>query len=153
MSDSNEPKGRAKGGLARAKKLSGERMSEIAKKAALARWQNPRGKNPSDLKVLVRPGVSNPRSPMQAELDLQIQKQVEIDGIGMGVLSDGTAFLNGRGLARLCGIDSSRISEMGADWQTENLPLTASVKAILVTRGVSLAPYLTLGSNFMIVFR
>ena len=67
--------------------------------------------------------VQNPRTPQQIELDLQIQKQVEIDGIGMGVLSDGTAFLNGRGLARLCGIDSSRISEMGGDWATETLPI------------------------------
>lgn len=37
----------------------------------------------------------------QGQLDLGIEKQVEIDGVGMGVLSDGTAFLSGRGLARL----------------------------------------------------
>jgi hypothetical protein len=36
----------------------------------------------------------------QDEMDLRIEKQVERDGIDMGVLSDGTAFLSGRGLAR-----------------------------------------------------
>lgn len=36
----------------------------------------------------------------QPELDLRIERQAEIEGIGMGVLHDGTAFLTGRGLAR-----------------------------------------------------
>ena len=45
--------------------------------------------------------------------ELFIDKQKEIDGIGMGVLSDGTAFLSGRGLARLCGISNPRIVELG----------------------------------------
>lgn len=38
MSDKKEPKGRAKGGKVRAENLSSERRSEIAKKAAVARW-------------------------------------------------------------------------------------------------------------------
>jgi P63C domain-containing protein len=37
--DDNPPQGRAKGGLARAERLSPERRSEIASKAALSRWQ------------------------------------------------------------------------------------------------------------------
>lgn len=43
---------------------------------------------------------SGPITHGQGTLDLQIQKQIEIDGIGMGVLNDGTPFLTGRGLAR-----------------------------------------------------
>ena len=75
--------------------------------------------------------------------ELQIEKQIEVDGVGMGVLSDGTAFLNGRGLARLCGIDSSRISEMSADWKTGNSALTKRVKEILNARGIALDhPYI-----------
>ena len=35
------------------------------------------------------------------QMNLAIDKQVEIDGIGMGVLSDGTPYLTTRGLARL----------------------------------------------------
>lgn len=87
----------------------------------------------------------NPRTPAQGELDLQIQKSVEIDGIGMGVLTDGTAFLTGRGLARLCGVDSSRISEIGTDWGTENpRPVTAKVRKILEDRGLPIPrhPYI-----------
>ena len=38
MIDDNEPKGRAKGGIERAKKLTPEQRSGIAKKGALARW-------------------------------------------------------------------------------------------------------------------
>mgnify|MGYP000259225986 CR=1 FL=1 len=52
----------------------------------------------------------------QYTLNLGIEKQKEIDGIGMGVLSDGTAFLTGRGLARLCGIDSKHIRSITTDW-------------------------------------
>lgn len=38
MTDNNEPKGRAKGGKARAEKLTSEQLIEIAKKGAIARW-------------------------------------------------------------------------------------------------------------------
>lgn len=38
MTDNKEPKGRAKGGAERAKKLTPEQRSEIAKKGAVARW-------------------------------------------------------------------------------------------------------------------
>src|SRR5258708_30405312 len=39
---SDEPKGRAKGGKARAKKLSPERRADIAKKAGISRWAKER---------------------------------------------------------------------------------------------------------------
>ena len=39
----------------------------------------------------------------QLELRLRIEKEVEIDGVGMGVFSNGTAYLTGRGWARMCG--------------------------------------------------
>jgi len=97
----------------------------------------PRGVIPNEIKVLVPQTTENPRTPdTQLSFDLQIDRQKEIDGIGMGVLSDGTAFLNGRGLAKLCGIDSSRISEMSTDWDTASLPLTVKVKEILASRGI-----------------
>lgn len=80
----------------------------------------------------------------QGTLDLQIQKQIEIDGIGMGVLSDGTPFLTGRGLARLCGIANPRIVELGQDWDKEpSPPMVAGVKKILNSRGLAIdAPYI-----------
>ena len=135
--DQKEVTGRARGGKARARKLSSERKSEIAREAAMSRWRKPRSKISNDSNVLIPYSGPNTRTSAQFALDLKIEKQIEIDGIGMGVLNDGTAFLNGRGLARLCGIDSSRISEMGNDWEESNLQLTSKVKDILDSRGVT----------------
>ncbi|MEL7452442.1 MAG: hypothetical protein AAGJ50_03605 [Pseudomonadota bacterium] len=42
-------------------------------------------------------------------LDLFIEKDTELGGIGMGVLSDGTPYLNQRGLAALCGVQNAHI--------------------------------------------
>jgi len=87
---------------------------------------------------------SNPPTSAQGELSLQIQKQIEIDGIGMGVLSDGTAFLTRNGLARLCGIDGSRVTEMSASWdKTPAPPLTTKVREMLQEKGIILDhPYI-----------
>lgn len=76
--------------------------------------------------------------------ELFIEKQLEVNGVGMGVLSDGTAFLTGRGLARLCGVDSSRISELAQGWDAENQNhLTKSVQRILADRGIEIeTPYI-----------
>jgi hypothetical protein len=53
----------------------------------------------------------------QLKLDLQIAAEREIDGVGMGVLNDGTPFLTLRGLARMCGVDIAAIVRMTAAWQ------------------------------------
>jgi hypothetical protein len=77
--------------------------------------------------------------------DLFIDKQKEIDGVGMGVLSDGTAFLTGRGLARLCGISNARIVELGQLWDSDDKStgLTKSVKNILSEKGLQVdKPYI-----------
>jgi hypothetical protein len=61
----------------------------------------------------------------------------------MGVLSDGTPYLNARGLARLCGVHHSRIGEMSKDWKAVSLVITKSVKANLGTKGIIVEqPYL-----------
>jgi hypothetical protein len=52
----------------------------------------------------------------QGSLALEIDKQTEIQGIGMGVLKDGTPFLNQRGLARLCGIENAHIGTISSQW-------------------------------------
>ena len=72
-------------------------------------------------------------TPYQLNLPLTVDREIEIDGIGMGVLSDGTAYLTGRGLSRMCGIDQRVVFEMTNGWlqgqknsrvrfQTETLP-------------------------------
>ena len=77
-------------------------------------------------------------SAITPQMDLFIDKQKEIDGVGMGVLSDGTAFLNGRGLARLCGVSNARIVEMGQEWgnPSSGNAMTVRVRQILAERGV-----------------
>jgi len=52
----------------------------------------------------------------QMNLDLQIVVEAEIDGVGMGVLGDGTSFLTVRGLSRLCGIDHSTLVKFSSEW-------------------------------------
>lgn len=44
---------------------------------------------------------------------LFIEKEKEIDGVGMGVLSDGAAFLTGRGLHSFIGISFRWVAESG----------------------------------------
>src|ERR1044071_4936570 len=106
---------------------------------------DPRTHKPNESMALLPVPSPNPRTPEQRVLDLQIQKQIEIDGVGMGVLTDGTPFLTGRGLARLCGIDSSRISEIPADWNSPTpKAITARIKKLLQDRGVQIPelPYI-----------
>lgn len=44
----------------------------------------------------------------------------EVDGLEMGVLADGTSFLSGRALARLCGVATSTIIYQAAQWRAGN---------------------------------
>ena len=76
--------------------------------------------------------------PAQGSLDLKIEKQAEIDGIGMGVLKGGTAFLTGRGLARLVGLENLHIRTISQGWNEEPLkPRIAAIKDILGKRGLT----------------
>lgn len=76
------------------------------------------------------------KNPDQHELDLCIERNAESDGIGMGVLSDGTAYLSQRGLARLCGVENAHIGTMSRDWTDENeKPRIRSIKDILRKSG------------------
>ncbi len=90
--------------------------------------------------------MAKPAVPIGLQLPLFIDKQKEIDGVGMGVLSDGTAFLTGRGLARLCGIGNARIVELGQQWSSPTPgALTKSVRNILKERGINIDnPYVAI---------
>lgn len=110
---------------------------------------NPPTKKAAKSKALIPFKGSNPPTPLQGEFDLQIQKQIEIDGIGMGVLNDGTAFLTRNGLARLCGIDGSRITEMSNGWdKNPTIPLTTKVRQLLQSKGITLEhPYIEINQR------
>jgi hypothetical protein len=54
---------------------------------------------------------------MGEQLELvKVAVSKEIDGVDMGVLSDGTAYLSGRGVARLCGVAVSTIINQADQW-------------------------------------
>ena len=73
----------------------------------------------------------------QYEFNLTIEKEVEINGIGMGVLSDGTPYLTGRGLARMCGVVQNAIQELTSGWSTSpTRPREAKIKDLLRQQGV-----------------
>src|SRR5688572_7909644 len=76
---------------------------------------------------------------VQGRLDLGIDRAIEIDGIGMGVLTDGTAFLTGRGLARLCGVGHRNIQDISAEFYGSPVPpRVARIQDILRSHGVTL---------------
>ena len=59
------------------------------------------GPSPSKINTLMELAGRKVAGPKQQTLDLNIERQAEVNGIEMGVLSDGTPFLTGRGLALL----------------------------------------------------
>lgn len=73
----------------------------------------------------------------QGVLDLGIEKDTEINGIGMGVLSDGTPYLNQRGLAALCGVQNAHIGTISAQWDdADPKPRIKAIKGILSKLGL-----------------
>jgi hypothetical protein len=68
----------------------------------------------------------------QGLLPLTIEKDREVQGIGMGVLSDGTPYLNQRGLAALCGVQNAHIGTISSQWRdSDQKPRLQAIKAIL----------------------
>lgn len=98
--------------------------------------------NNNNLVAVMPSKVAGPTK--QGRLDLGIDRQVEVDGIGMGVLSDGTPFLTLRGLARLCGVNHSVIQGINEEWNAPvQLPRITRIKEILASHGDSTSsPYI-----------
>lgn len=72
----------------------------------------------------------------QLELELPSLVEVEVDGIRMGVLSDGTPYLTMRGLATVCGVAPSAIHSLTSDWASERLkPRGKKIEQILSSQG------------------
>lgn len=62
--------------------------------------------------------------------------EVEVDGIQMGVLSDGTPYLTMRGLARMCGIDNSVLVRLANNWADEkSKPRGKKLQELLAGQG------------------
>lgn len=77
-------------------------------------------------------------SKVQGILDLDINVEKDIGGIGMGVLSDGTPYLNQRGLAALCGVQNAHIGTISKQWaDNPRKPRIKSIQSILDKAGYS----------------
>lgn len=59
--------------------------------------------------------------PSQSKLDFFSVKEVEVNGIQMGVLNDGTPYLSLRALSRLCGVDHKTLHPLTTNWEEERL--------------------------------
>lgn len=133
--------GKAAGGKARAESLTPQQRKDIASKAASSRWSKERlegaMKKASENKEIAILSPGQGATGQQLSLDLGIAKQIEIDGIGMGVLTDGTPFLTGRGLSRLCGVSHSKIQDIANDWAADSQsPRADKIKEILSSHGL-----------------
>jgi hypothetical protein len=89
------------------------------------------------------PAKTGPKeiNPAQGSFDIYVDKQTEIQGIEMGVLSDGTPFLTQRGLARLCGVQNAHIGTIGTEWDEEvQKPRITTIKNLLSARSDASGP-------------
>ena len=90
-------------------------------------------------------------TPQQLRLDLEVAVEREIDGVGMGVLSDGTPFLNIRGLARMCGVNHASIIRITADWlQTPPRPREQKIRELVRAQGADdTIAFIAVNKNFL----
>ncbi|ESQ80953.1 hypothetical protein [Asticcacaulis sp. YBE204] len=82
----------------------------------------PKAKTTSTRKRRVKTPASN----------LYIVQYAEVNGIGMGRLSDGSHYLTQRGLARLCGVQNAHIGTISRDWALDK-PRIQTIKTRLAT--------------------
>lgn len=76
--------------------------------------------------------------PAQPELELEVAREVNRDGIGMGVLSNGTPFLTQRAIGELCGLRNKYIGIISAEWNSEAPPKEVRrIKELLYEQGQS----------------
>ena len=90
------------------------------------------------INVLAQKSTGKEITSAQGVFDLGIDRERDVDGIGMGVLSDGTPYLNQRGLAALCGVQNAHIGTISSQWNDDPpKPRIATIKSILADGGIS----------------
>jgi hypothetical protein len=88
-----------------------------------------------ELTPVIRP--AGHRSP-QLQLKLYPVTEIEVDGIAMGVLSDGSPYLTLRGLARMCGVDHTALLRLAQNWDEEKYkPRGLKIREMLSAQGHS----------------
>ncbi len=112
---------------------------------ALARFAQTRPEeislNASKIKALAPKMASKEISPKSAQGSLIPLIERDIGGVGMGVLSDGTPYLNQRGLAALCGVQNAHIGTISSQWgEAIQKPRITAIKTILRKAGFAIPP-------------
>ena len=114
-------------------------FDEVAK--ALIRSSKEISPLPNKINILSSKSTSKEIGLSQGSLDLGIEIDAEFGEIGMGVLSDGTPYLNQRGLAALCGVQNAHIGTISSQWgEADPKPRIKAIKAVLEKAGYS-APH------------
>lgn len=75
--------------------------------------------------------------PLQVQTELfVVERQIERDGVEMGVLENGLPFLTESGLARMCGIDRKVLNRLAANWLEErHKPRGRAITQLLLQHG------------------
>jgi hypothetical protein len=68
----------------------------------------------------------------------------EVDGVGMGVLTNGIPYLTGHGIAKLCGVDSKAIRGLSQNWSEERLKPRGSIIAGILEQSGYTEDYLSI---------
>jgi hypothetical protein len=90
------------------------------------------GKMSNKINIVSPSGVRKEIISAQGSLDLGIERERDVNGIGMGVLSDGTPYLNQRGLAALCGVMNAHIGTISSQWNDRPpKPRIQTIKSLL----------------------
>lgn len=90
------------------------------------------GMSAQAISILAKPSTKLEACTSQGDLPLGIEKSGDYGEIGMGVLSDGTPYLNQRGLAVLCGVQNAHIGTISSQWNAvPQKPRIEKIKRIL----------------------
>jgi hypothetical protein len=90
------------------------------------------------INILAQNSGSKEITRSQGSFNLGIEKDTEVNGIGMGVLQGGTPYLNQRGLAALCGVQNAHIGSISSQWnEPDQKPRIKTLKDILARGGAS----------------
>lgn len=94
----------------------------------------------SKINILAVNSTAKEINATQGALGLGIDCNADVGDIGMGVLSDGTPYLNQRRLAALCGVQNAHIGTISSQWnEPDEKPRIKSIKAILAQAGLKAA--------------
>lgn len=93
--------------------------NEIDKiKSSTGRPKKPKKPKKNKDLVVKSPGLGRPARQMEL---FKVEKQIEHDGIEMGVLENGIPYVTQAGLARMCGIDERVLNRLASNWKEERL--------------------------------